>query len=134
VGHATDAIDLLRKSRAENPRAYYVHFCLAGALGLNGELVDAKSAIAKGITLSPGIDSIASWREYAIWDNSSGFLALAESTLTARAPMKLHHHPVLSVFDLLRRPRGEKRQAVLELVQQQPEGLSRGEPGAAASC
>jgi adenylate cyclase len=83
LGHATDAIDLLRKSCAENPRAYYVHFCLAGALGLNGELVDAKSAIEEGITLSPGIDSIARWREYAVWDNSPGFLALAESTLYA---------------------------------------------------
>jgi adenylate cyclase len=83
LGNAAAAADLLTQARSENPRAYYIHLCLAGAHGLSGEIHEARAAIEQSLALGPGIDSIARWQEYAIWDLSPGFLSLAEPSLYA---------------------------------------------------
>ena len=58
------AIDLLRKARAAYPRLWYVHRDLAGALGLRGDLDEARAALAKAIELKPEMNSLAWLRAY----------------------------------------------------------------------
>jgi len=64
LGHVDQAIDLLRKARAAYPRLWYVHRDLAGALGLRGDLDEARAALAKAIELKPEMNSLAWLRAY----------------------------------------------------------------------
>jgi len=54
-----EAIDLLRKARAGNPRLWFFHLWLAGALGLSGDLDEARSALTEAIRLRPEVHSLA---------------------------------------------------------------------------
>ena len=79
--HVEQAIDLLRTARTENPRFWYIHAALAGALGLKGDLDEAKVALADGIQLRPEINSLARWRTHAPWNTNPQYWALREKTL-----------------------------------------------------
>jgi adenylate cyclase len=63
------AIEFLTKASARNPRGFYVHLSLAGALGLKGNLDEARAALAEAVALKPEINSLARLREYA-WMNT----------------------------------------------------------------
>jgi adenylate cyclase len=62
LGHADQAIDLLRKARAANPRLWYIDLHLAGALGVNGDLEEARAALAEAINLKSDTNSLARLR------------------------------------------------------------------------
>src|SRR5262249_16671887 len=62
IGHLDESIALLRKGRTENPGIFYSHLNLAGALGLRGDLEEARAVLAEGIKLKPEITSLAKWR------------------------------------------------------------------------
>jgi adenylate cyclase len=64
LGHVDQAIDLLRKARAANPRLWYIHLNLAGAFGLRGDLDEARAGLAKAIELKPEMNSLAWLRAY----------------------------------------------------------------------
>ena len=64
LGHVDQAIDLLRRARAANPRWWHIPHCLAGGLGLQGELDEARAALAESIKLRPEINSLAQVRLY----------------------------------------------------------------------
>jgi adenylate cyclase len=59
MGQADEAVDLLRKARAANPGAWVNHLLLAAALGLRGDIAEAKAALAESIKLQPKLNSIA---------------------------------------------------------------------------
>ena len=77
-----EAIDLLRKARAANPRLYLSHLILAGALGLQGELDEARTAIAEALRLKPEINSLAAWRQHRTWETNQQHWAFVEKTLS----------------------------------------------------
>jgi adenylate cyclase len=81
LGHLDEAIDLLRKARAANPRVSVVHLCLAGALGFRGNVDEARAALAEAIKLKPELDSLARWRMYRPWETNPQHWALREKTL-----------------------------------------------------
>ena len=83
LGHVTEAEDLLRKARTENPRIYFFHLYLAGALGLGNDLGEAKEALADAIKLKPDVNSIARWRGYQPWITNPEHWALREKTVNA---------------------------------------------------
>ena len=56
LGHVDEAIELFRKASAASPRAYFVHLNLAGALGLRGDLDEARTALAEAIRLKPEVN------------------------------------------------------------------------------
>jgi TolB-like protein/Flp pilus assembly protein TadD len=64
LGHVDQAIDLLRRARAANPRWWRIPHWLAGGLGLKGELDEARAALAQSIKLRPEINSMAQVRLY----------------------------------------------------------------------
>jgi adenylate cyclase len=66
LGHVNEAIELLSKSRAANPRYWVTHLWLAGAFGLRGDLDEARAALAEGIRLKPEINSMARWGAYTM--------------------------------------------------------------------
>jgi len=80
LGHVEPAIELARKACASNPRLYYTHMLLAAALGLNGELDEARVALMQGIKLRPELNSLARTREYMTW-GSPKYWALRKSTI-----------------------------------------------------
>jgi adenylate cyclase len=55
---------LPRRARAANPRWWHIPHWLAGALGLKGELDEARAALAESIKLRPEINSMAQVRLY----------------------------------------------------------------------
>jgi TolB-like protein/class 3 adenylate cyclase/Tfp pilus assembly protein PilF len=81
LGHVSEALDLFNKGRAENPRLFYMHLFLAGALSLHGDLDEARASLAESLRLKPEIDSLA--RLYALnrGNTNPHYWALAERTL-----------------------------------------------------
>jgi adenylate cyclase len=81
LGHVDQAIELLRKARAANPRAFGTHLSLAGALGLRGDLDEAKAEVAEAIKLKPEVNSLAALRAYFPWNTNPPLWALGEKTV-----------------------------------------------------
>jgi tetratricopeptide (TPR) repeat protein len=81
LGNVDQAIDLIRKARTDNPRAYYIHLFLAGALGYKGDLEEAKASLAESLRLNPEINSFAAQRASAPWIAHPPHWALREKTL-----------------------------------------------------
>ena len=81
LGHLDEAIELLRKARASNPRFFGTHLSLAGALGLRGDIDEARAEIAEAIKLNPEVNSLAALRAYFPWITSPPLWALRERTV-----------------------------------------------------
>jgi class 3 adenylate cyclase/TolB-like protein/Tfp pilus assembly protein PilF len=62
LGDVDEAIDLLRKARTFNPRYWFIPLSLASALGLRGDLDEAKTVLAEATKLKPELNSLARWR------------------------------------------------------------------------
>jgi adenylate cyclase len=81
LGHVDQAIDLIRKARADNPRAYVYHLWLAGALGFKGDINEAKAALAESLHLKPELNSLAAQRANLPCLANPPHWALREKTL-----------------------------------------------------
>jgi adenylate cyclase len=81
LDHVDEAIDLLRKARAENPRFWFIHFWLAGALGLKGDLDEARIALADSLRLKPEMNSLARRRADVPWVANPSYWDLQEKSL-----------------------------------------------------
>jgi TolB-like protein/Tfp pilus assembly protein PilF len=81
LGHVDEAIGLFRKSRAGGHRLYFIHYFLAGALALNGDLDEARAELADSLKLNPEINSLPRWREAVPWATNPQYMALEEKTL-----------------------------------------------------
>jgi adenylate cyclase len=79
-GEIDDAIVCLRKARVGNSQLYYVHLTLASALGLKGELDEAKDALRIAIDIMPEIGSLSGVRELLSRQFSPEALVLYEKT------------------------------------------------------
>jgi Tfp pilus assembly protein PilF len=80
LGQVGDGLEYLRKAQALNPRLYFIHFNVAAALGLKGDLEQARAALA-GIKLRPELNSLAAWRAHRPWETNPQYTALADKTL-----------------------------------------------------
>jgi adenylate cyclase len=80
LGGVDEAIDLLRKARSANPRLYYIHLYLAGALGFRGDLDEARAVLAEGIKLRPDVNSLAAWPTARPWITNPPYWTLLEKT------------------------------------------------------
>src|SRR5262249_40258885 len=81
LGHIDQATDVLRRARAANPRYWYIHFWLAAALGLKGDLDEASAALVKAIELKPDVSSLARYSSQHPWEINPDYLALRAKTL-----------------------------------------------------
>src|SRR5205085_5256168 len=81
LGEVDEAIALFRKACAANPNAYYVYLNLSGALGLQGDLDEARSALAEALRLKPEVDSLARYRAATPWITNTRHWALREKSL-----------------------------------------------------
>jgi class 3 adenylate cyclase len=81
LGRVDQAIDLLRTALDANARVWVPYFYLAGALGLQGDLEKARSALAESIGLKPAIRSLARMRAENSWLINPQYWALQEKTL-----------------------------------------------------
>lgn len=75
------AIDLLIKARTSHPRVWWVHFVLAGALGLKGNLDEAKTALARSMQIKPEVNSLRQFLVYFPSGTNQAYWALHDSTL-----------------------------------------------------
>jgi len=83
LGRLDQATYLLRSARAANPRYWYLHAWLAAALGLRGDLGEARAALTQAMKLKPEINSLARWCTGRPWLTDPRYLALAKPTLYA---------------------------------------------------
>jgi adenylate cyclase len=81
LGHLDKAADLLRQARAENPRVYFFQLYLAGALGLRGDIDEARAALTEALRLKPEVNSLSQWKVAQPWIDNPAFVALRDSTL-----------------------------------------------------
>jgi class 3 adenylate cyclase/TolB-like protein/tetratricopeptide (TPR) repeat protein len=81
LGHLDGAIDFLRKACAGWPWEYFLHLNLAGALGLKGELDEARLVLSEALRLRPDINSLARYRAATPWITHPAHWALREKTL-----------------------------------------------------
>jgi adenylate cyclase len=81
LDHVDQAIDLLKHARAASPRLWSMHFWLAGALGLKGDLDEASAALAESLKLKPEMNSLARRRASSPLLANPPFWALQEKTL-----------------------------------------------------
>jgi adenylate cyclase len=84
-GHTDQAINFLRRARAEHPRMWWICLVLAGALGLKGDVDEARAEIAEALKLKPEVNSIARWRAIGptMGLGDPRFQALMEKTVYA---------------------------------------------------
>jgi adenylate cyclase len=80
LGDIDEAVDLLRKGHASNPRLYWLDNFLAGALGLRGDIDEAKAVLAEALQLKPEVNSLARYRAKFPWGNAQ-YWALHEKTV-----------------------------------------------------
>jgi adenylate cyclase len=80
LGNLKQAIHYSRRSRAGNPRLYYTHTNLAAALALEGDLDEAKFALAEAIKLKSEPSSLAQMRASLPYANPN-YVALLEKTV-----------------------------------------------------
>ena len=83
LGRVDRGSDLLRRARAANPRFWWLHLVLAGALGFKGDLDEARSALAEAMKLKPEVNSLMQWHAHTPWATNPRYTALAEPTLYA---------------------------------------------------
>jgi adenylate cyclase len=81
LNQVDNAVDFLKKAQAANPRLWYTYILLAGALGLRGDVDEAKLALAQAIQLKPEISSLAAYRASAPWGSNPEYSALRAKTL-----------------------------------------------------
>jgi adenylate cyclase len=81
LGRVDEAIHLLRKARAGNPRFWFAHLYLAGALGFRGDLDEARVALAEAIKLKPEVNSLARFGAQYPWITNPPYWALLEKTV-----------------------------------------------------
>jgi len=79
--HVDQSIEWLVKARGENPRIWYVHYALAGALGLKGDIEGAKASLADLQKTTPEINSIAASYVYAPFLTYPSYRALIDKTI-----------------------------------------------------
>jgi TolB-like protein/DNA-binding winged helix-turn-helix (wHTH) protein/tetratricopeptide (TPR) repeat protein len=78
LGHTDEAVELFRKARAVNPQLYSPHLWLAGALGLRGDLDEAKADLTEASKMKP---EVITYREIRGSSNNREFLALLQNTM-----------------------------------------------------
>jgi adenylate cyclase len=83
LGQVERAIGRLRKGRAANPRLYFTHMNLAAALSLNGEVEEARAALAEAIKIRPKFSSLSRFRRALPWTRHPRYMALTENTFEA---------------------------------------------------
>ena len=81
AGHVDQSIEWLVKARAGNSRIWYVHYALAGALGLKGDIEGAKASLADLQKVNPEINSIANAYVYAPFLAYPSYRALIDKTI-----------------------------------------------------
>jgi adenylate cyclase len=85
IGEVEKAIDLLKKAWTEHPKIFWYRLILAGALGIKGDIDEARSAIAESLKLKPAVNSVAAWRDWlvSVRLEHPQFLALMDKTVGA---------------------------------------------------
>jgi len=81
LGRVDQAIGLLQTARDAKPQMWVPYFYLAGSYGLQGDLKEARSALAESIRLKPAIKSLARMRVENPWLGNPQYWALQEKTL-----------------------------------------------------
>src|SRR4029077_2377462 len=68
-----------------HPKIFWYRLVLAGALGINGDIDEARSTIAESLKLKPTVNSIAAWRDWlvSVRLEHPQFLALMDKTVGA---------------------------------------------------
>jgi len=84
LAHIDEAIDLMRKCRAANPKLPDTHMLLAAALALRGEIDEAKTSLAEALRLNLWFKSFAQLHGDApAYMTNPAFVALREQTVEA---------------------------------------------------
>jgi adenylate cyclase len=81
LGHVEEAIGFLQRARVANSRLWFPHLYLAGALGLEGELDQARTALIEALKREPAISSISRMRSHNAWIGNPQHWALQAETL-----------------------------------------------------
>jgi tetratricopeptide (TPR) repeat protein len=81
LGQVDEAIALLRKACAALPGDYFLHLNLAGALGIRGDLDEARAALAEALRIKPEVNSLTKYRAHTPWIGNPRHWALRENTL-----------------------------------------------------
>ena len=81
LDHVDEAIDLFRKAIAANPQFWPFHLYLAGALGLRGDLDEARAELSRSLRLNSDISSFARQRAAFPFVTGPDYLVLAEKTI-----------------------------------------------------
>jgi tetratricopeptide (TPR) repeat protein len=82
LGRIDEAVESFRRARTLAPGIWYVHLELAAALGLMGDIEEARREITEVLKIKRDANSIARWRAIAVMQGFGHpqFQALREKT------------------------------------------------------
>jgi adenylate cyclase len=83
LGDADQAIGPLRKARAANPRFWVIDLHLAGALGLKGDIGEARATLAEAVDLKSDTNSLARLRAQFPFITNPAYWKLYGETVAA---------------------------------------------------
>jgi TolB-like protein/class 3 adenylate cyclase/Tfp pilus assembly protein PilF len=81
LDHVDRAIDLLSKASAADPQLWWIHLYRASALGLRGDLAEARAALSESLRLKPDISSFARLSAAVPANTNPDYQKLAEKTV-----------------------------------------------------
>jgi adenylate cyclase len=86
LGQPKEAIEYLQKSVAASSFVFHAHVLLAAALGLNGDIEQAKASLAEGLKRKPELKSFSDMRKWEasyLYTSHPDYVALREKTIYA---------------------------------------------------
>ena len=81
LGRVDESVDLLRRAIAARPQLHFLKLNLSAALGLRGDITEARTTLAEAIKLKPSVNTLENYRISTPWMANPSHWSSRDKTL-----------------------------------------------------